>query len=87
MEHEHHKPEVEMPFNKGDLLFRLSQSYPRLPCFITHLLCTHSVNRSQKTLPGIKDISFQQGPKRSSASSRNILQFLNGQEFTPKSWW
>lgn len=30
MEHEHHKREVEMLFNKGDLLFRLSQSYPRL---------------------------------------------------------
>lgn len=30
MEHEHYKPEAEMLFNKGDLLFRLSQPYPHL---------------------------------------------------------
>lgn len=67
-----------MLFNKGDLLFRLSQPYPHLLWLIIPLLCrvlwTHLMNRSQKALPGSQTISFQQSPKRC-AASRNILQF------------
>lgn len=78
MEHEHYKPEAEMLFNKGDLLFRLSQPYPHLLWLIIPLLCrvlwTYLMNRSQKAVPGSQTISFQQSPKRC-ASSRNILQF------------